>query len=67
MSNPPKIYFVCTFCDDKFLMDEDYVEIPGPRDAGLATRKVGLDYQGEDCLCPICERFSGRLVAVREA
>ncbi len=58
---PNTIYFVCTRCDDKFIMDEDYVEA---RDASSSTgfRRAGLDYAGADCRCPICETFSGRLV-----
>ncbi len=60
-----KMYFVCVTCDDKFLMDEDYVEIPDPEASNGATQKVDLSYQGRDCLCPICGKFSGRLVVRR--
>jgi len=60
-----KMYFVCVTCDDKFLMDEDYVEILDPDASSGATQKIGLSYQGRDCLCPICGKFSGRLVVAR--
>jgi len=60
-----KMYFVCVTCDDKFLMDEDYVEILDPGASSGATQKVDLSYQGRDCLCPICGKFSGSLVVAR--
>lgn len=56
------LYFVCLQCDDRYLMDEDYVEIPGLL-PGDPPRRAGLDYAGNDCLCPICEQFAGRLVS----
>ena len=62
------LYFVCLQCDDRYVMDEDFVEVPdddAASDVGnIATRRVGLDYQGADCLCPICETFSGRLLRI---
>ena len=59
------LYFVCLRCDDKFIMDEDYVEIPDPNRQPGETKRVGLDYDGGDCLCPVCGRFAGRLVGQR--
>ena len=62
--NAAQIYFVCTRCDDKFLMDEDYVEVRAEGATGGKTRRVGLEYTGRDCLCPICETFNGQLVRI---
>jgi len=56
------LYFVCTHCDDKFVMDERYVEIADDQLGAGATKQVGLDYEGRDCLCPVCGNFTGRLV-----
>ena len=62
------LHFVCMSCEDKFIMDEDFVEIPGDDNtagdgnAPPQTKRMGLDYQGHDCLCPICEKFAGRLI-----
>ncbi len=56
------LYFVCMVCDDRYVMDEDHVEVPGP--PGQPPQRAGLEYAGHDCLCPVCEQFAGRLVNV---
>ncbi len=58
------LYFVCLKCEDKFLMDEEYVEIPSPENQNGNTVKTDLKYQGKDCLCPICGQFSGKLIEI---
>jgi hypothetical protein len=60
------LYFICLQCDDRYVMDEEFVEVPDLDAGDTATRRVGIDYEGGDCLCPICDTFSGRLLKREE-